>query len=50
MNTQLKHWLFLLEIIKSELMYSPYENDVFRRVCELIKEMEEAQEEVEGKV
>jgi hypothetical protein len=42
MNTKIKHWLFILEIIKSELIYSPYDNDVLRRVTELIKEMEEA--------
>lgn len=45
MNTQLKHWIIVLERIKTELLWSPYENDAANKIGELVKEMEKAQEE-----
>ncbi len=46
MNTQLKHWITVLERIKTELLWKPYENDAWNQIRELIKEMKEAQEEM----
>jgi hypothetical protein len=43
--TQIKHWLTILETIKTELLWKPYENDALMRIRELIKEMERAIEE-----
>jgi hypothetical protein len=40
----------MLEAIKTELIWSPYDNTVYDRVCELIKEMEGVVEEGEKKV
>jgi hypothetical protein len=49
MGTQLKHWIVVLERIKTELLWKPYENDAVKRIKELIKEMEQAGEEMEEK-
>jgi hypothetical protein len=45
MNTQIKHWIVVLERIKTELLWTPYDNDAAEKIRELIKEMEEAVEE-----
>lgn len=50
MHTQIKHWIVVLERIKTELLWSPNENDALKRIKELIKEMEQAQEEMERNV
>jgi hypothetical protein len=50
MDTQIKHCIIVLERIKTELLWSPYENDAAKKIGELIKEMEKAQEEMERKV
>jgi hypothetical protein len=47
MNTQLKHWITVLERIKTELLWKPYENDAAEKIRELIQEMKRAQEEIE---
>ena len=36
---KLKHWIIVLERIKTELLWSPYENDAANKIRELIKEM-----------
>ena len=48
MKTQIKHWIVVLERIKTELLWSPNENDAAKKIGELVKEMEKAQEEREG--
>ena len=47
---KLKHWIIVLERIKTEMLWSPYENDALKKIRELIKEMKRAQEEMERKV
>ena len=51
MNTQIKHWIIVLERIKTLLLLHPLDNDpAVEKVNELIKEMEGAQEEMEKKI
>jgi hypothetical protein len=45
MNTKIKHWIVVLERIKTELLWKPYENDAAQKIRELINEMKEAVEE-----
>ena len=49
MDQKIKHWIVVLERIKTELLWKPYENDAAEKIRELIKEMEEAQEEFKKK-
>jgi hypothetical protein len=46
---KLKHWIVVLERIKTELLWRPYDNDAAERIKGLVKEMEQAQEEIERK-
>jgi hypothetical protein len=45
MNTQLKHWIIVLERIKTELLWKPYENDAAEKIREMIMEMEKELEQ-----
>jgi hypothetical protein len=45
MDTQIKHWIVMLERIKTEFMWTPYDRfPATEKIDELIKEMKQAVE------
>ena len=46
MDKQIKHWIVVLERIKTELLWMPLDHELsVKRIKELVKEMEEAVEQ-----